>query len=373
MFKLLKSSKSGKSRAGVLTTDRSVIPTPVFMPVGTRGAVKAVEQKVLNEMGYKIILGNTYHLYLTPGLDVIEKMNGLHQFINWDKSILTDSGGYQVFSLKGLRKTTLNGVEFQSHIDGSRHIFTPENVINTQRLLGSDVVMVFDECLEYPADKKRAIDSASLSIDWARRSKKQFDSTESKYAARQFLFGIGQGGMFADLRKTYLNDLIDIGFDGYALGGLSVGEPADIMYELVDISTDILPVEKPRYLMGVGTPQNILEAIDRGIDMFDCVLPTRNARNGQLFTTRGKINIRNSKYKYSNELIDENIDIFPSKNLSLGYLRHLFMTNEITALIYATQQNLAFYKWLLDKARENILNENYCSWKAEILLTLNSE
>lgn len=373
MFKLIKTSKNGKSRAGVLITDRNEIPTPVFMPVGTRGAVKAIEQKILNEMGFRIILGNTYHLYLTPGLDVIETMNGLHQFINWNNSILTDSGGYQVFSLKGLRKTKLQGVEFQSHIDGSRHFFSPENVIDTQRILGSDIVMVFDECLEYPADKKRAADSASLSLDWAKRSKKQFVSSESKYEARQFLFGIGQGGMFADLRKDYLNELIDIGFDGYALGGLSVGEPADMMYELVDISTDILPQDQPRYLMGVGTPENILEAIDRGIDMFDCVLPTRNARNGQLFTTKGKINIRNSKYKYSKELIDENLDIYHSRNLTLGYLRHLFMTNEISALIYATQQNLAFYKWLIDTARENILNENYYSWKAEILLTLNSE
>jgi len=370
MFNLIKQSSDSKARAGVLQTARGEIKTPVFMPVGTAGTVKAMQQRELYDLDFEIILGNTYHLYLRPGTDVINKFGGLHEFINWDRNILTDSGGYQVFSLQELRKLNENGVEFQSHIDGSRHLFTPENVIDTQRFLGSDIIMVLDECTEYPASFDNAKESMDLSLRWAARAKKRFIETEPLYGKKQFLFGIGQGSMFPDLRREYIEKMVEIGFDGYALGGLSVGEPAEVMYEIVDVCTDIMPETHPRYLMGVGTPENLLEGIERGIDMFDCVLPTRNARNGQLFTTRGKINIRNAKYKYSKELIDEGIDSYASRNFSLGYLRHLFVSGEILGLQLATQQNLAFYKWLMVSAREKILEGKYRQWKSEILLSL---
>ena len=340
------------------------------MPVGTAGTVKAMQQRELADLDFEIILGNTYHLYLRPGTDVVNKLGGLHKFINWNRNILTDSGGYQVFSLHELRKLNENGVEFQSHIDGSRHLFTPENVIETQRLLGSDIMMVLDECTDYPTSKETARKSMDLSLRWAARAKQKFITTAPLYGKKQFLFGIGQGSMYHDLRREYIEKMIEMDFDGYALGGLSVGEPAGIMYEVVDVCTDIMPDAKPRYLMGVGTPENLLEGIERGIDMFDCVLPTRNARNGQLFTTRGKINIRNAKYKYSEELIDVGIDSYASRNFTLGYLRHLFISGEILGLQLATQQNLAFYKWLMVSAREKILEGKYHQWKSEILLSL---
>ncbi len=372
MFKLTGMCSAGKARAGVLTTDRGDIQTPVFMAVGTAGTVKAIEQRELSELGYDIILGNTYHLFLRPGTEVIRRLGGLHKFINWDKAILTDSGGYQVFSLQELRKISEDGVEFKSHIDGSRHVFTPENVIDTQRILGSDIMMVLDECTDYPTDFDTAKQSMELSLRWAERAKKQFLATDPLYGKRQFLFGIGQGSMFPDLRKNYIKAMVNIGFDGYALGGLSVGEPAEMMYDIVDVCTDIMPDDKPRYLMGVGTPENILEAIERGIDMFDCVLPTRNARNGQLFTTKGKINIRNAKYKYSDEPIDEEIDSYASRNFSLAYLRHLFINGEILGLQLATMHNLAFYKWLTKTAREKIISQDFRQWKSEILLSLHN-
>ncbi|MCK5742487.1 MAG: tRNA guanosine(34) transglycosylase Tgt [Chlorobi bacterium] len=366
-FKLEKTSDDSKARAGKLFTDHAVIETPIFMPVGTQGTVKALDQRTLKEVGSQIILGNTYHLYLRPGNDVMSKFGGLHKFMNWDRPILTDSGGYQVFSLKDLRKMSEEGVEFRSYIDGSKHFFSPENVVETQRVLGSDIMMVLDECTDYPSEFKQAKDSADLSIRWAKRAKVALENTEPHYGYRQFLFGIGQGSMFPELRKDYINKMIDIEFDGYALGGLSVGEPVEMMYEMTDLSTDILPENKPRYLMGVGTPQNILEGIDRGIDMFDCVMPTRNARNGQLFTSRGKINIRNAKYKYSDTAIDEELDCYASQNFSLGYLRHLFRANEILGLQLATQHNIAYYLWLARTAREKILSGEYRQWKREIL------
>ena len=366
-FKLEKTSDDSKARAGKLFTDHAVIETPIFMPVGTQGTVKALDQRTLKEVGSQIILGNTYHLYLRPGNDVMSKFGGLHKFMNWDRPILTDSGGYQVFSLKDLRKMSEEGVEFRSYIDGSKHFFSPENVVETQRVLGSDIMMVLDECTDYPSEFKQAKDSADLSIRWAKRAKVALENTEPHYGYRQFLFGIGQGSMFPELRKDYINKMIDIEFDGYALGGLSVGEPVEMMYEMTDLSTDILPENKPRYLMGVGTPQNILEGIDRGIDMFDCVMPTRNARNGQLFTSRGKINIRNAKYKYSDIPIDEELDCYASQNFSLGYLRHLFRANEILGLQLATQHNIAYYLWLARTAREKILSGEYRQWKREIL------
>ncbi len=367
LFQIDKKDPDSKARAGYLYTDHGVIPTPVFMPVGTQGTVKAIEQRELVDYGAKIILGNTYHLYLRPGDKVVNHFDGLHKFINWKGAILTDSGGYQIFSLQDLRKLKEEGAEFKSHIDGSKHFFSPENVVDIQRNLGSDIIMVLDECTPYPAERKQARDSMELSLRWAKRSRVAFDKTDPLYGHRQFQFGIGQGSMYKDLRKEYLERMIEIDFDGNAMGGLSVGEPAEMMYELVDLSTDILPEDKPRYLMGVGTPENILTCIEMGVDMFDCVLPTRNARNGQIFTSRGKINIRNAQYKLSDELIDENVDSYAGKNFTLGYLRHLFIANEILGLQLASQQNIAFYLWLARTAREKIIDGCYSDWKKEIL------
>jgi queuine tRNA-ribosyltransferase len=370
-FSVEKISRLSKARAGLLVTDRGIIETPVFMPVGTQGTVKAIEQRELKEINVNIILGNTYHLYLRPGDDLIHQFGGLHHFINWERPILTDSGGYQVFSLQELRKLTEEGYEFKSHIDGSKHFFSPEKVIDIQRNLGSDIMMVLDECTSYPTEKNVALKSMELSEKWAVRAKKHFIETQELYGKKQFLFSIGQGSMFKDLRQIYLKKMLEIEFDGYAIGGLSVGEPVELMYEMTNISTDILPENKPRYLMGVGTPENILEAISLGIDMFDCVLPTRNARNGQLFTTRGKINIRNSKYRLSDEVIDDKIDSYASVNFSLGYMRHLFMANEILGLQLATIHNIAFYMWLVRRARVEILKGNYENWKKEIIEEIN--
>lgn len=367
LFKLIHEDKDSKARAGILKTDHSEILTPAFMPVGTLGTVKGIEQRELLNFDTRIILGNTYHLYLRPGNDVIKHFGGLHKFINWDRSILTDSGGYQVFSLQDIRKIDKNGVEFKSHIDGSKHYFTPENVIETQRVFGSDIMMVLDECVPYPSEKKYVADSIKLSLDWAEKCKRYWKDSGPMWNHDQFLFGIGQGGMYKDLRAEYNERMVDIGFDGYAIGGLSVGEPNELMYELADHSTDFLPKDKPRYLMGVGTPKDLLENIERGIDMFDCVMPTRNARNGQLFTSRGKINIRNKKYQLSEEVIDENVDSYASKNFTLGYLRHLFIAGESLALIIASQHNIAFYLWLMKQARKNILNGTFTSWKKDFL------
>lgn len=371
-FKLEHTDSKSNARAGMLTTDHGTILTPVFMPVGTQGTVKALEHRAIKETGAKIILGNTYHLFLRPGNEVISHFGGLHKFINWDRSLLTDSGGYQVFSLQDIRKIDNNGVHFKSHIDGSSHLFTPENVIETQRIFGSDIMMVLDECVPYPSTKKYADDSLHLSLDWAKRSKKAFDNSSSIYGHRQFLFGIGQGGMFTDLRQKYIQGMLKIEFDGYAIGGLSVGEEADLMYDMVEVSTNILPNEKPRYLMGVGTPENILESIERGIDMFDCVLPSRNARNGQLFTSKGKINIRNSKYRLSDDVIDNEVESYASNEFSLGYLRHLFIANEILGLSLATLHNIAFFQWLMRTAREKILSDEYRLWKINFLEEYNS-
>ncbi len=373
LFNLVKTSTNSRARAGIIHFNGINIETPVFMPVGTLGSVKAVDHRNLIETDFKIILGNTYHLYLRPGNEVMNHFGGLHKFINWDRAILTDSGGYQVFSLSDLRKITEDGVRFQSHIDGSYHLFSPENVIETQRILGSDIVMVLDECTPYPSEYKYAKDSMDLSLKWAQKSRNAFDNSSTRWGRDQFLFGIGQGSMYKDLRKSYVQQMVDIGFDGYAIGGLSVGEPADMMYEMVDVCTAEIPEESPRYLMGVGTPENILEAIELGIDMFDCVLPTRNARNGQLFTSKGKINIKNAKYKFSNDCIDENINAYASNNFSLGYLRHLYISGEILALQLGSQHNLAFYKWLVVTAREKILTDDYRQWKLEILNAMNQE
>lgn len=372
-FDLHTTSTDCKARAGTLHTDHGDIPTPIFMPVGTQGTVKAIEQRELTEIGAKIILGNTYHLYLRPTEEVLTRFGGLHKFMNWDRPILTDSGGYQVFSLKELRKITENGVTFSSHLDGSKHLFTPERVIEIQRCIGSDIIMPLDECAPHPCDYKYAKNSMELTLRWALRNKNAFDTTEPRYGHNQMLFAIGQGSVYKDLRAECLQQMSDMNFDGYAIGGLAVGETSDIMYDIVDFSTDRMPKEKPRYLMGVGTPENILTAIGLGIDMFDCVMPTRNARNGTLFTTRGKINIRNAKYKFDENPIDPTIDSYASREFSLGYLRHLFISKEILGLQLATQHNLAYYLWLVRTAREKILSGDYRQWSQEFMEILSAK
>ncbi len=364
-FELIRTDVETKARVGILHTDHGDIPTPIFMPVGTQGTVKALEQRNLIELNAQIILGNTYHLYLRPGMEVMKHFGGLHQFIRWNRAILTDSGGYQVFSLQDLRRISDEGVEFRSHIDGSRHFFSAKKVVEIQKTLGSDIMMVLDECVPYGADEQYTRRSMELSYRWAVGSREHFKSIPQIWEHRQFQFAICQGGMFPNLRKEYAERVIQYDFDGFSIGGLSVGEPTELMYELTDLTTDILPATKPRYLMGVGTPENILEAIERGVDMFDCVLPTRNARNGQLFTTQGKINIRNQQYKYSNEPIDS--AFADDENYTLGYLRHLFIAKEILGLILATRQNIRFYLWLVRTAREKILTGEFRQWKKEFL------
>ena len=372
-FTLLKTSDDSKARAGILKTDHSEIETPIFMPVGTQATVKSIEQTFLNEIDTRIILGNTYHLYLRPGNEVIKHFGGLHKFMKWDSSILTDSGGYQVYSLQDIRKIDENGVKFKSHIDGSYHYFTPQSVVETQRILGSDIMMVLDECAPYPSEYKYVKNSIELSLKWAKECKDYWVEKGPLWEHNQMLFGITQGGTYKDLRKEYIERLIEIDFDNYAIGGLSVGEPAELIYEITDYSTDYLPQNKARYLMGVGTPENLLECIDRGIDMFDCVMPTRNARNGQLFTTKGKINIRNKKHQLSEDVIDDGLDIFTSNNYTLGYLRHLFVANETLALILASKQNIAFYLWLTKQARKHIIDGDFTKWKKDFLEDYNKK
>lgn len=366
-FELQKTSDKSKARAGIINTNHGEIPTPIFMPVGTQGTVKALNQKQLEELNTKIILGNTYHLYLRPGNDVLKFHKGLHKFMNWNKPILTDSGGFQVFSLQELRKLSKEGVHFKSHIDGSMHFFSPESVVDTQRIIGSDIMMVLDECVPYPADYEYTKKSVELSLHWAKLSREHFQKTQPLWENQQFQFGIGQGSMFKDLRKEYIQRMVEIGFDGYAIGGLSVGETMETMYEITDICTDEMPQDKPRYLMGVGTPENILESISLGIDMFDCVMPTRNARNGQIFTTVGKFNIRNAKFKFCDRPIDENLPNYASQNYSLSYLRHLTISDEILGLQLASMQNISFYLWLVFNAREHILAGDFENWKSNFL------
>lgn len=364
MFELQKTDTNSKARAGKLSTAHGEILTPIFMPVGTAGTVKAVHQREIKEdIKAQIILGNTYHLYLRPGLDVLEKAGGLHKFNGWDGPILTDSGGYQVFSLKDIRKISEEGVKFQSHIDGSRHLFTPENVMDIQRSIGADIIMAFDECAPYPCDHNYAQKSMDMTHRWLKRCINRFDSTEGKYGYQQALFPIVQGSVFKDLRIQSATFIADQNQKGNAIGGLSVGEPAELMYEMTDIVTDILPKDKPRYLMGVGTPENILEGIALGIDMFDCVMPTRNARNGMLFTTQGIINIKNEKWKDDFSPIDEELGGYVSTFYSKAYLRHLVKCEEILAAQIASVHNLTFYLWLVEQAREHILAGDFSDWK----------
>lgn len=373
MFILEGTSNNSKARTGKLITDHGIIETPIFMPVGTQGTVKAVTQKVLlDEIQAQIILGNTYHLYLRPGTDVLEKAGGLHKFMNWDKPILTDSGGFQVYSLSKLRKMKTDGVEFQSHLDGSRHFFTPEKVIGIQRSIGSDIMMVLDECTPYPCDYNYAKKSQELTSRWAVLNKKAFDNSQELYGKKQFLFGIIQGSTFKDLRKNSALDLLDLNFDGYAVGGLAVGEPSEVMYEMVDYCTDFTPTDKPRYLMGVGRPENILNAIENGIDMFDCVMPTRNARNAYLFTWNGYITIKNAIYKTDFSPVDQNCNCYTCSNYTRAYLRHLFNTKEILALQLATIHNLKFYLELVKTARKKIQENEFESWKKSIIYAISN-
>tara|TARA_R110002020_G_scaffold108231_10_gene250931 strand:+ start:8475 stop:9632 length:1158 start_codon:yes stop_codon:yes gene_type:complete len=367
-FTLAHQDSKSKARAGVVKTDHGEIQTPIFMPVGTAGSVKAVHQRELDQdIKAQIILGNTYHLYLRPGLDVLEKAGGLHKFNGWQKPILTDSGGYQVFSLSGTRKIKEDGVMFKSHIDGSKHHFTPENVMDIQRTIGADIVMAFDECTPYPCEYGYARNSMEMTHRWLTRCIERFDETEGKYGYSQALFPIVQGSVYKDLRKQSAEFIASTNQQGNAIGGLSVGEPAEMMYEMTELVTDILPQDKPRYLMGVGTPANILECIALGVDMFDCVMPTRNARNGMLFTSEGFINIRNEKWKEDFTGIDPAIGGYVSTFYSKAYLRHLTISKEILAAQIASIHNLSFYLWLVGQAREHILAGDFAVWKDQMV------
>lgn len=353
-----------KARAGIFETDHGSVETPAFMPVGTQGTVKAVNQYFLeHDIKAQIVLSNTYHLYLRPGAEVLEKAGGLHKFMNWQKPILTDSGGYQVYSLSNLRKLKEDGVDFRSHLDGSSHFFSPEKVIQIQRSIGSDIMMVLDECTPYPCDYEYAENSTELTSNWAVLNKEAFENSKPLYGHQQFLFGIIQGSTYKELRERSASELKKLDFDGYAIGGLAVGEPAEVMYDITDFTTDIMPEDKPRYLMGVGRPENILESIERGIDMFDCVMPTRNARHSVLFTSDGVLTLTNAKFKEDFEKVDQNCDCYTCKNYSRAYLRHLFNAGELLALELASIHNLHFYISLISEARKRILDGSFKEWK----------
>ncbi len=370
-FELQHTDTGSRARAGIITTDHGQIHTPVFMPVGTAGSVKAVSQQQLKEdVKAEIILGNTYHLYLRPGTEVLEGAGGLHRFNGWDRPILTDSGGYQVFSLAGTRKIREEGCTFQSHIDGSSHLFTPEKVMDIQRSIGGDIIMAFDECPPGGSDHAYAKKSLELTNRWLDRCVARFESTPDKYGYTQNLFPIVQGGVHKDLRKQSCEYVISKNTTGYAIGGLSVGEPEPLMYEICDWCCEHLPAAKPRYLMGVGTPWNILECISLGVDMFDCVMPTRNGRNAMLFTTRGVINIDNKKWEQDFSPIDEGLDCSMSLKYSKAYLRHLVKSKEILALTIASVHNLAFYLWLVREARKHIIAGDFATWKNEMVPAL---
>lgn len=367
-FDLLGRDSQSKARAGLITTDHGEIPTPIFMPVGTAGSVKAVHQRELeNDIQAPIILANTYHLYLRPGLDILERAGGLHRFMGWKRPILTDSGGYQVYSLSDNRKISDEGVKFKSHIDGSAHWFTPEGVIDIQRTIGADIIMAFDECTPYPCEFAYAKKSMKITHTWLTRCIERMGATQPTYGYRQVLFPIVQGSTYPELRKESAEFIASKEQPGNAIGGLSVGEPAEAMYAMTDLVCGILPADKPRYLMGVGTPENILESIALGIDMFDCVMPTRNARNGMLFTTQGIINIRNEKWKDDQTAIDPGLDGYASTFYSKAYLRHLIISKEILGAQIATLQNLSFYLWLVREARAKIMEGTFASWKATMV------
>lgn len=370
-FRLEASDKFSKARAGEITTDHGTIQTPIFMPVGTAGTVKAVHQRELeDDIKADIILGNTYHLYLRPGLNTLEKAGGLHKFNGWTRPILTDSGGYQVYSLSEVRKIKEEGVTFRSHIDGSKHLFTAENVMDIQRVIGADIIMAFDECTPYPCDYNYARKSLDMTHRWLKRCCDRFDTTEPEYGYSQTLFPIVQGSVYKDLRQKSAEVIASFNREGNAIGGLSVGEPAEEMYAMTEIVCDILPYEKPRYLMGVGTPVNILENIALGVDMFDCVMPTRNARNGMLFTKNGILNMRNEKWKDDFSPVEEDSDLFSDRNYSKAYLRHLIISKEILGAQIATLHNLHFYIWLVKEAREKIISGEFYDWKSKMIKQL---
>lgn len=367
-FKLLNNDPSSNARAGEFETDHGKVQTPIFMPVGTAGTVKGLSQQDLtDQVNAQIILGNTYHLYLRPGLEVIEKAGGLHKFIGWDKPMLTDSGGYQVYSLSENRKINEKGVTFRSHIDGSSHLFTPESAMDVQRTIGADIIMAFDECTPYPCDYKYAKKSMHMTHRWLKRCCDHLDSTADKYSYKQTLFPIVQGSTYDDLRKQSAEAIAGFNREGNAIGGLSVGEPHEELYKATDLVCQILPKDKPRYLMGVGTPENILECISLGIDMFDCVMPTRNARNGMLFTSEGFINIKNKKWQTDYSPIDANGTADVDHLYSKAYLRHLMISKEILGAHIASTHNLAFYLWLVKQAREKIIEGEFSSWKTEMI------
>lgn len=364
VFKIQSTDKKSKARTGTIQTDHGEIKTPIFMPVGTAGTVKSIHQRELeSDINAQIILGNTYHLYLRPGLDVLSQAGGIHKFNGWNRPILTDSGGYQVYSLSGTRKIKEEGVTFASHIDGSKHTFTPENVMDIQRTIGADIIMAFDECTPYPCEYKYARKSMEMTHRWLKRCCDRFDSTEPHYGYNQTLFPIVQGSCFKDLRLASAEKIASFNREGNAIGGLSVGEPAEIMYEMTEIVCSVLPWEKPRYLMGVGTPANLLESIALGIDMFDCVMPTRNARNGMIFTTEGIINIKNEKWKSDFSEIDPGLPSFLKNYYTKAYLRHLVASKEILGAQIATLQNLTFYLWLMNEARTKIEEGTFSEWK----------
>ncbi len=368
-YTLLKTDAGCRARAGIIDTDHGKIETPIFMPVGTVGSVKGIHvAELLNDIKAQIILGNTYHLYLRPGIEILKKAGGLHKFNGFSRPMLTDSGGFQVFSLSGIRKLSDEGCEFRSHIDGSKHFFTPEKVMDIQRAIGADIMMAFDECPPGTADYNYSRKSLTLTHRWLERCVKRFKETEPMYGYRQSLFPIVQGCVYKDLRQESARFVTQFDADGYAIGGLAVGEPTEVMYEMIEIVNEILPQDKPRYLMGVGTPANILEAIERGVDMFDCVMPTRNGRNAMLFTSKGIMNMRNKKWEDDFSPIDENgTSYYVDMTYSKAYLHHLFKAKELLAMQIASIHNLAFYLWLVGEARKHILADAYTDWKKEIL------
>ncbi len=370
-FELELTDKNSSARAGKITTDHGTIETPIFMPVGTVATVKAVHfHELKQDIDAQIILGNTYHLYLRPGINVLEQAGGLHKFSGWDRPILTDSGGFQVFSLTENRKLTEDGANFRSHIDGSKHLFTPEKAVEIQRSIGADIIMAFDECTPGTADYHYAKKSMQLTHRWLERGIIHFNKTEPKYGYSQAYFPIVQGCVYPDLRKESAKFIASQNAEGNAIGGLAVGEPVEQMYEMIEIVNEILPTDKPRYLMGVGTPVNILEAIERGVDMFDCVMPTRNGRNGMLFTSQGIMNMKNEKWKNDFSPLDENGTSIVDKVYSKAYLRHLFVSKELLAMQIASIHNLAFYLWLVKEARKHILNGDFTDWKKAMVLQL---
>ena len=372
-FELLHNDTKTNARAGLITTDHGVIETPIFMPVGTQGAVKAVHMPELrDDIQAQIILGNTYHLYLRPGLDVLDQAGGLHKFNGWERPILTDSGGFQVFSLSDNRKLHEEGAEFRSHIDGSKHLFTPEKVMDIERTIGADIIMAFDECCPGDANYEYAKKSLGLTERWLDRCFKRFNETEPKYGYRQSLFPIVQGCVYPDLRIRAAENVAAKEADGNAIGGLAVGEPTEKMYEMIEIVNGILPKDKPRYLMGVGTPTNILEAIERGVDMFDCIMPTRNGRNGQLFTAYGTMNMRNKKWEADFSPIDPDGASFVDRIYTKAYLHHLIKVNEILGLQIASIHNLTFYLWLVKEARKHIIAGDFSAWKNTMVRQLNN-